>query len=374
MTEIQAPLATEPLSEAELYPRGVLPATLLAQVHATMPYLPHLESNEAELKYVHTLKHWKEAPLSHEAYFELCVSAHFASCGTFVPTDVDNQIRFKLWHPTLPPEKTLKMVETVLQAKHWDIRPVTTRLLPVPGHSELLSGHRGEWLTISAAAYGALRKRFPEKAAEVLELIQQEVEFEKAAFEKIKKQNDGVGLLKACGYLAHNFGDLQRVIDMWNLDAGDALFDFAVGAIPKEAFELYKLMMAPECHRYFAMRSAKCLRQSPDFLIPLGPFFDDWGKTIVKHPLLTVEEKAHVAECLIDGFAKLKNSIGYGRALCGMETHFAGGADALQRELPSRIAKAWKTGALRQICSTPKEKFEAQWAQKALKFVKDFRH
>ena len=81
-------------------PRGIAPELLVSQVKNTMPYL--FESPASVLNgFVPevVLKSYKDAipdPLSHLEYFRLCLSSHYLTCATPVPTDVDNQIRHKL--------------------------------------------------------------------------------------------------------------------------------------------------------------------------------------------------------------------------------------------------------------------------------------
>jgi len=366
---------TQP-NESEIR-RGVAPRILMDQVMVTMPYLFDLPSEATNLLYLKTLKEARqsidnafesEIELDHTKYFELCVSAHFATCGTPVPTDVDNQIRFRLWHPDLETNEVLRMVELVRKSRHWDTSLVSTRQIVDPDNSQTLSGHNGEWFTIASAAYGALRRRSPADAQALLKEIRFELGRQEKIYLSFKRKKDGVSLLKASALIAHNVGDLIRVTEMWKMDDTDPLVPLANGAM-LEARALYKHMMAPECHRYFALRAAKSLRQSPDFLIPIGPFLDDWGRKLVEDSRLDCSDIGDITANLVSGHSKLKNSIGYGRALCGIETHFPGGPSQLYKELPSRVATALKSGELRKIIDMEKPRFEAQWSARALKFV-----
>lgn len=371
-------------------PRGCRPQILLDHVNITMPYAwTELPSNPSTLRYIQLVKFARrfieenggELKLDHASYFELCVAAHYTSVGSFVPTDVDNQIRFRLWHPEASNETIEAMVDTVEEALGWDIRPVTTRWIPDPNSTQILSGHRGEWLTISSAAYGALRKRNPKRATHIYHLIQEEIAFETSVYKAFREKGDGVSLLKASALIAHNMGDLLRVIDMWNLAEDDALRlaynramskDFENGLLI-ESGELYKLLLSADNHRHFALRAAKGLRKSADFLVPIGPFFDDWGKRVARHPLLSEMEIGEVAEALIDGWVKLTYPVGYARALSGMENALPGGAGTLAKLLPSRLSKTLRTGLLRQQCDFTQDRFENQYSQRAMKFVREFR-
>src|SRR5438105_2466886 len=85
-------------------PRGISPDLLVSQVRNTMPYLfdPDLSGtrNLAEFPPAVLLRASRgiraDSELSHFEYFRLCLSCHYLSCATPVPTDVDNQIRRKL--------------------------------------------------------------------------------------------------------------------------------------------------------------------------------------------------------------------------------------------------------------------------------------
>ena len=92
----------------------------------------------------------------------------------------------------------------------------------------------------------------------------------------------GGAALQASAAIAHNFGDLDRVMDMWNLAPFDPLKlrFYKLGVKPFDADgklrhqgrlwvagELYKSpimgsSMAAENHRHFALRKPKCLRRS----------------------------------------------------------------------------------------------------------------
>ena len=110
-------------------PRGIDPELLVSQVQNTMPYL--FEPAVAGTP----LGNFKPAEIlragaaieTHLDYFKLCVSSHFLSCATPVPTDVDNQIRLKLWPEQLPVDVAVAMADFVLGSRDWDYTQVSTR-------------------------------------------------------------------------------------------------------------------------------------------------------------------------------------------------------------------------------------------------------
>jgi hypothetical protein len=329
-----------------------------------------------------------EPELSHSEYFALCLSAHFATVATFVPTDVDNQIRSKLWASGLPAFEVSNMVDTVMAMHRWDCRAVSARW--VSGEDGwVVSGHNGEWFSVAAAAYGALRSRDKDRAREVLEAIADELEKHAALYREKKRQRDGIGLLKVATVIAHNLGDLDRVIDMWELADEDPLRLLAYkaghegtnrfGGVLAEAGRLNKAFMAEENHRHFALRKPRALRGQADLLLPIGPLFDGWGETVARHPALSEEQKAEIAEALVDGWTwqrkqkpvepGVRPAVGYARALSGMAESFPGGPGQLHRALPSRIAKEMRTGELHAASSVPRARFEESWSRMPFKFL-----
>jgi len=352
-------------------PKGIEPQLLLKQVFNTAPYLKTLIFDEANsLRYLQIIQSvgprvsWDD--FSWGRYFELCVAAHYATVATFVPTDVDNHIRFKLWAPTVEDQDLVKMIEVVIEAFSWNTQKVSARWLQSPS-GRLLEGHKGEWLSIAAAAFGASRKRFPEKAKEVFSLIEWELENEETCLEEFLKEKDFFSILKSCVLISHNLGDLSRVFEMWGIPNP---FE---ARCHSRTFELASVinrdLMAVENHRHFALREPRPLRKSVDLLLPLGPFLDDWGKKLAHHSELSLEELGTITEALIQGWVKLSGPIGYARALFGLESHYPGGIKELLKPLPSRVAKLWTGGALRQLCTVPQARFEAQWTKKCQGFL-----
>lgn len=367
--------------------RGIPFAILMDQVRSTAPFLfGDLPFGERE-PHLKGLREWGRKPttltnaeLTHAEYFRLCLQCHHGTVATFVPTDVDVHIRFKLWQPPLLGEARREMAELVLESLGWDFTRVSTRVVVSPKGGDLLSGHQGEWFSTAAAAYASCMKWEEALARELLEKIVAEVEREARIFEVMKARKDGIGLHQTATVIAHNLGDLDRVIDQWELPENDPLRKAvykagheASGHLPRalwEAGELNKLYMANENHRHFALRRPRCLRRSETLLLPIAPFLDEWGRQIASSPLLSPAEIGEVAECLVDGWVRLPHTVGYARALAGMESAMPGGAAALWNEMPARNARLLQTGKLRQAVAMPRERFEASWNRTALKFLK----
>lgn len=352
-------------------PKGIEPQLLLSQIFNTAPFLPTLPfQDNPNRNYIRmicevgTQKSWED--FSWASYFALCVAAHFSTVATFVPTDVDNHIRQKLWNSDLSDDDFLQMVNTVIDTFSWDTTCVSTRWLRTPS-GRLIEGHKGEWFSIAAAAFGASRNRFSNHAKTLFSLIEQEIENEVLTFEEFCKEKDFLSILKSSVLIAHNLGDLQRVFEVWGLSS--LLEKPLQHPSIVRAGVINRDLMALENHRHFALRTPRALRKSEDFLLPLGPFFDDWGKKIATDPRLAPEEIGTVLEALIQGWSKLAGPVGYSRALVGLENHYPGGMKELLKLLPSRVAKIWTTGALRQLCSIPQSRFEGQWQKKCQSFL-----
>lgn len=380
-----------------LLARGIAPKTLLELVQSTAPFLfvpgwlertiPDAAQRAPHLVRLLTLQAQLEAgqesSLTHADYFALCVSAHFATVTTLVPTDVDNQIRQKLWPANLPLETALELKRLVLEARGWDVQALSRRVVVGPESGKRLTGHAGEWLTIAIPAYATLKMRKHREAQEVADAVLDELRLEAEVYREFKRARNGVGLLLAATTIAHNLGDLDRVIDAWRVPASDALFRavYRTGHEGGERFEgtlleagqLNKAMMAVENHRHLPLRAPRCLRRSEDFLVPIAPFLDGWGERVARHPLLSFEEKAEVVAALVDGWERLNakpgGPVGYARALAGLLGEVPGGEQAIYAELPARYARVLKSGPLRAQLAQPRARFEEQWASMALRQV-----
>lgn len=368
------------------FARGISPDLLVSQVRSTMPYLFDAgpDSDLAKFQPAQILRQYAAAPtleLSHLDYFKLCVSAHYSSCGTPVPTDVDNQIRHKLWPKNLPLETALAMADFVLGARAWDYRLVSSRFTygakGSPQENDSLDGHLGEWFTIAAGAYCALKPYSANdakaKRAELFDAIRDEVNHHSEVFGSLWRAEDGLGALTASAAVAHNFGDLDRVIDMWELDAADPLrIEFyKLGVLPFDsnrklrfqgrlwvAGELYKekiegTSMAAENHRHFALRKPRCLRSRAEALVPVGPFFDDWGSRVAR--LFPEADAYEVVTALMQGWTGLGGTVGYGRAVHGITTVYPS-------LMPEPIAKSY-----RNLITIPRDRFEAKFRESAVR-------
>jgi hypothetical protein len=386
---------------SDLKERGVDPSTLLNQIYNTAPWI--FESPLRAKMKVHSyvsivMNAWEKQeklgrPLTHDdfshiEYFKLCVAAHYTTCATPVPTDVDNQIRFKLWSRSLTAEDRSILLDFVLSAQTWDDSVTSVRWVKSPQSGERLSGHHGEWFSIAVAAYAAHRKQAPEEASRVAQAIRAEVKREAQIYADLRDAGHGKEMLIAATIVAHNLGDLSRVFEQWSIEPEDSLRTavFELGHADKgapcearvreglersvvqtleQAGELNKALMAAENHRFFALRKPKSLRKSPEFLIPNAPFFEEWGARVAKHPLLSERDLAEVVETLVEGWEKLEGTTSYIRALWGIVNAVPGGMKTLTRLIPAKLDRKIKQGEIARILQISAARFEEQWVARA---------
>ena len=82
---------------------AISPELLLEQVRSASGWLfAGPEPEGASFRYIRVLRGAEGRELNALGYYELCLCAHWATAGSFVPTDVDNAIRWKLWQNSQP--------------------------------------------------------------------------------------------------------------------------------------------------------------------------------------------------------------------------------------------------------------------------------
>ena len=371
---------------------GIRSAALLDLVRNTAPFLFEGDNGHfdpVKHAYVGILRDAARTPPEDSdiwAYFELCIAAHFATVGTFVPTDVDNAIREKIWSFVHTEVVFEPMWNRTLEFLHWDERPVSKRFVEIGG--ERLSGHQGEWVTIAMGAYGTAKRISSEALPAIREAIEKEVSREEEILRQLRHEfleSPEPTTLKAylagVAAIAHNLGDLDRMIDAYEIEDTDVLKrrvyrlghedSRAPKALFLEAGKIYQTLLASENHRNFALRSPKALRKTSQFLIPYGPFLDDWGKSLVKDGLKTGKmderEFREGVEALVLGWKKLNpvsiyTSQGYARALVGIQS--ALGKEELLDSVPPVIRKDLTETGLRTLMLQTQGDFEKKMTGK----------
>lgn len=347
---------------------AISPQLLLEQVRASAPFLfDGPEPAGPRLRYLRVLRAYDGRKLDAPGYYELCLCAHWATAGSFLPTDVDNAIRWKLWQDVQPGLVELQ-ARLVLEAADWDYGPVTARKVDTPEGP--LSTHEGTWFSVAVGAYAACKGPSPALAADVLAAMKKEADREDRAFALLRR--DPLVFLKASALVSHNFGDCDRVMDQWELRAGDALRDALYDAAKPGSRlyggrlgvggQLHQKYLGADNHRHYPLRAPRALRRHAELLLPVGPFFDDWGRAVARHPDLTLEEKAEVVRALVDGWERLHEPPGYARALAGFLEVFPGGREKLKKLLPGKDSRLLASGSLKVAMDETQARFEARWA------------
>jgi hypothetical protein len=310
-----------------------------------------------------------------EDYFALCLACHHATVATFVPTDVDAKIRGQLWQQREDPQALRRMFEFVLHAMKWDISRISTRATELSGVGPV-SGHNGEMLGVLAGALGGFLKsgdgEFADKAAVAID-----AELQREAHEflfVLERVNAGAALeldlLRLAISLTHNAGDLDQGISFWS---GRDIYAPHRARFHRLAHEntegygrafhiaahLYKRILSSEGHRHYPLREVRALRSSPEFLLPLGPFFDDWGALLGSHPKLSVDDRAEALAALLSGCRKIANQLGYFRAVAGMTGALGGKLDKVVKRMPASLRNELKESEVRKHMAVRKISFES---------------
>ena len=237
----------------------------------------------------------------------------------------------------------------------------------------VISGHNGEWLSVLAGAHGRFAilgdSEYAEKTADAMD---QELEREAKGFRVALGVAGGeLDVLRLAASVTHNCGDLDQGIGGWEdapanarLDASRVRFHRLAhenrspygGTFPWAA-RLYRDAMATEGHRNYPLRQVKALRQDADLLLPLGPFLDEWGGIVAKHPKLTGEDRGETVAALVSGCRKVPNQKGYYRALAGFATASPRGFEEAAGTLPASVRKELRD--LRKQMDIPRASFES---------------
>lgn len=361
----------------------ISPATIVEQVRNTAPFLnvERLDDGRRLIEcreYLEILARGEAlagAQLDDDAmiedYFALCIAAHHATVATFVPTDVDTKIRGLLWRDIRSQASLERMFRFARHAMTWSIEGISTRATALAGVG-VVSGHNGEQLSVLAAAYGSfLHVNATELAVEAAAAIDEELRREATEFQHaLRTRGCELDALCLAASLTHNAGDLDQGISFWPSSGAHREARLRFGRLAHEnttpyegayttAARVYKAVMSCEGHRHYPLRGVRALRQSRDLLLPLGPFLDDWGATIARHPALTSDDRAETLAALLAGCRKIEGQRGYYRAIHGMSEALGGSMEALARQLPKTARDDWKNPETRKLISVPRVSFES---------------
>lgn len=347
---------------------------LLEQVHATAGWALARETAKPgetfrdALADVNAIEHAYPDGLP---YFRALLAAHFCTVATFVPTDVDARIRHHAF-VSMERDALAAACDVIDEASTWDATLVSARVVSFDGAR--VSGIGGEWLAVRAGALGrAAILGASEITARLVSAIDDELERSRALYASLEARGDPLDVLRAATTLAHNVGDLSRVVEAW--PAAPALAELRAiytrlgharsarfGDAFARAGALNKAVMADENHRFLPLRKPRALRASRDLLLPIGPFFDDWGRVIATHPMLGERDRAEIIDALLDIHLSRPAQRGCLRALSAIDAHTRGGLLRLATDhLPARTRKTLTSSApIRDALKTSTETFEAR--------------
>lgn len=365
---------------------GIAPNILLKNVENTAPFLfkgeldttgPSRAFLAKLIFYKKNLNQLKNIDLTE--YFHICLSAHWATAGTFVPTDVDNQIREGLWKHGDIGRHIERMAKLTIASWTWDYTQVTNRKSFNPSRNQVMSTHEGTWLSVAIGAYCALIKnKKMELAAEVADVILAEVDKEESLLLELREKRDHTNYLRSSALMAHNFGDLDRVIDQWEMSDDDPFKKriYKLGHRLNESYSpiLYytglvnKEFLSVENHRHMSLRQPKCLRNSHRYLVPVGPFMDDWGAVLGSAKELTMTEKAEIIAALFEGHGRQNHAFGYVRAFRGLIKSLPEQLLSMEEYLPFDLILEIKKSKFFEAAQIPKDEFEQDISLRLEKF------
>ncbi len=289
---------------------------------------------------------------SREDYLALCLAAHHATVGSYVPTDVDGKIRGDLWRRAKGATLHRRWALAVA-ARGWSTDGVSTRVETTADGP--VSGHDGEWFGVAVGALGAALLANDRAVADASRAwIEDELAREARAFAAQLVRavggdpQEAVTLARLAWILTHNVGDIDQGLSYWPAsDPRLAASRLALAELSHErperfagtfhhAKRIYQTVAA-EGHRHYPLREAKCLRRSAALLLPLGPCLEAWGTAVATSPDLGEADRAEFLGCLLTGIDKVRGQVGYQRALVGL-AGCRGGLRALARHLPATVA------------------------------------
>jgi len=361
---------------------GIAPNLILKDIEVTAPFLFKGEVNleGKDRAYLSKLVFYKKnlnalKYINLSEYFYLCMAAHWATAGTYVPTNVDNQIREGLWKHKEIGGHIEKMARITIDSWNWNYEEVTNRKSYNPDKGQVLSTHEGTWLSVAIGAYNALIKYKKETLArEVAEVILEEISKEEKLLNYLREKRDHINFLRSTALMAHNFGDLDRVIDQWQMPEDDSFrkriyklghqLNDSYSPILSYAGQVNKKFLSVENHRHMSLRQAKSLRRSYKSLVPVGPFMDEWGEMLGKSQDLTPSEKGEIVISLFEGFKRQDHAYGYARAYGGIMRGLSHDTNSLEAHLPFDLMAEIKKSAFLKISEIPKEEFESDFKKK----------
>jgi hypothetical protein len=366
---------------------GIAPNLLLKDVENTAPWLfkGEISTEGKDRQFLAKLVNYKKntqllKTMNLTDYFTMCMCAHWSTAGTFVPTNVDNQIRESLWKHNDILGHIDRMARATIDSWTWNYEDVTNRKSYNTSNNQVMSTHEGTWLSVAIGAYNALKKNKKENLMnEVADVILAEAEKEEKLLNELREKRDHINFLRSTALMAHNFGDLDRVIDQWEMPEDDPFrqriyklghkLNPSYSPILVYSGQINKAFLSVENHRHMSMRQPRALRRSHDFLIPVGPFMDDWGRVLGETKKLSNEERGEIVVALFDGYKRQDKAFGYARAYSGMMKALPEGIDTLIADIPFDVVQDIKKSGFQKTADLDINEFHDQFKSKLDNFV-----
>lgn len=197
----------------------------------------------------------------------------------------------------------------------------------------------------------AMELRADDVVDEVCAAIDEDFNFHAEAFAWASREP--ITALKVATVIAHNLGDLSRVVEEWTLKTPQAQSLAAryarLGHENETRYDglfarvgsLNKAVMALENHRFLPLRAARGLRESRALLLPIGPFFDAWGAVVARHPTMETAERASAVSALLECHIEGPTQQGCLRALAGAFTGPTRAGSTRSRASCRRGCESW---------------------------------
>jgi hypothetical protein len=277
-----------------------------------------------------------------------------------------------LWKDNKEPASHRRMFDFALRAMKWPLENVSRRYTQVAGLGPV-SGHNGEQLSVLMGALQAfLKNEDAEYVAKARAAIDEELRREAIEFvTAIETKGLELDALRIVASITHNVGDIDQGLSYWSKHEmyNDVRADYGrlahentkpFGGVFAQAAKVYKRVMSAEGHRHYPLRSIRGLRQSPDLLLPLGPFLDEWGAIVATHPSVNDETRAETLGAIITGSRKIAGQKGYFRAIRGMQDALGQAKiQTLLKKLPNSVRKDYEDAELRKAVAISRESFES---------------
>lgn len=361
---------------APIWANYISPSGLKDLIWNTVPYLRECAPDTPFLRII---AEDIDAHIEEESvlsYFRLCLAAHHATVATYVPTDVDSKIRGLLWRDTKDLSTLRAMAGAAMEMHTWTLDGFSLRTVDC-GEYGIVSGHDGEWLSVASGALGRfLSLGHDEDAAAMHDAIHAELLRESRAFFDVCAQpGRELDTMRLAMSITHNLGDLNQGISFWSGAARASASARQFERLAQENADgyegvfkwpsaLYKELLASEGHRHYPLRAIKPLRRSPALMLPLGPFFDDYGATLAQTKELNIAEKAETLEALVRGCKKVPNQHGYYRAIAGFKEASQRTFDQCVDAMPNAAQKLLKEPDMRQRIAIPRRSFESAYVKR----------